>query len=65
MQFEDSTGCLWTEEQDAEGYVYYVNGSTMVSTAVASSSHTTRNSKSGVPCKYVYHMYVHHHNFTL
>lgn len=31
MQYEDSTGCLWTEEQDADGYVYYVNTNTMVS----------------------------------
>lgn len=30
MQFEDSTGCLWTEEQDDDGYVYYVNANTMV-----------------------------------
>lgn len=31
MQYEDSKGCLWTEEEDAEGYVYYVNANTLVS----------------------------------
>lgn len=31
MQYEDLTGCLWTEEQDDEGYVYYVNANTLVS----------------------------------
>ena len=31
MQYEDPSGCLWTEEQDEDGYVYYVNTNTMVS----------------------------------
>lgn len=39
MQYEDSTGCLWTEEEDAEGYVYYVNANTMVS--IPASMYTT------------------------
>ncbi|CAM9311861.1 unnamed protein product [Pylaiella littoralis] len=29
MQYEDSTGFLWIEEQDDDGFVYYVNTNTM------------------------------------
>ncbi|CAM9196713.1 unnamed protein product [Ectocarpus sp. 12 AP-2014] len=31
MQYEDSKGDLWTEEQDDDGYVYFVNANTMAS----------------------------------
>lgn len=31
MQYEDSEGYLWTEEQDDDGYVYFVNANTMAS----------------------------------
>lgn len=37
MQFEDSTGGLWVEEQDAEGYVYYVNSNTLASPLCAAN----------------------------
>lgn len=51
MQYEDSTGCLWTEEQDADGYVYYVNANTMVSEHLAANSKSAPfKSGSNVAC---------------
>lgn len=31
MQYEDSAGCLWTEHDGEDGYVYYFNTQTKAS----------------------------------
>lgn len=35
MQYEDLSGCLWTQHEDDDGFVYFFNESTQVIFVVA------------------------------